>query len=77
MTRPSTRSLPKAEHTAWDEAWDAFLLDGKSGITQANYRSYAKKIDAFRAVHGVRSPDDFTDALAARPGNRWRREGLM
>jgi integrase len=50
----------------WAEAWEAFLRDGKSAITRQNYRSYAKRIDAFRAEHGVHQPDDFSDALEGK-----------
>jgi len=49
--------------TAWDDAWQAFLRDGKSAITRENYRVYARKLDPFRAAHGITHPDQFTDQL--------------
>jgi len=49
--------------TPWDEAWAAFLRDGKSVSTRETYRSCGVKIDRFRAERGIERPDDFTDAL--------------
>jgi integrase len=64
------RTMPRAATAAetklqpWQEAWDAFLKEAKkSAITRSNYRSYAKKIDLFRAQRNITRPDDFTEAL--------------
>jgi integrase len=45
----------------WEQAWDAFLRDGKSAATRESYRSLAAKIDRFRREKGIAHPDEFTD----------------
>ena len=59
----------------WDEAWAAFLRDGKGVTTRKNYRSYAKAIDEFRREHGITHPDEFTDALEGEFLERWGGSG--
>jgi hypothetical protein len=64
MARRSTSAQPAQENSRWSQAWGDFLLDPKKGgVTRANYRVYAKKIDAFRVENAIDDPDLFTDAL--------------
>lgn len=51
--------------TAWDRAWTDFLGDGKGATTQGNYKSYARKIDAYRSEHQITHPDQWTDGVEA------------